>query len=188
MGKHHSKLAPETVEELSRRTHLSHHELRKWYHGFMKDCPEGHLTLEGFARAYSKLFSKGDTSHFVEHAFRVFDANNDGVVDFEEYICAIATSTNGTLEEKLRWVFKMYDLDGDGYIGRDDLLEIVKSIYQMVGSSTLSNFPADETTPEDRTSKVFALMDTNKDDKISLDEFIVGAKGDQSILNLLRST
>eukprot|EP00731_Ephydatia_muelleri_P017273 Em0010g371a len=186
MGKHHSKLSPEMIEELVNRTHFSHHDLRKWYKGFMKDCPDGMLTLERFAKAYSKMFSKGDPSRFVEHAFRVFDAKHDGVIDFEEYICAIAVSANGKLEEKLGWVFNMYDLDGDGYIGKDDLLEILRSIYQMVGTGML-NLPADELTPEDRSAKMFALMDTNKDDKLSLEEFINGVKSDQSILDLLRS-
>lgn len=185
MGKHHSKLTPEIIDDLIDRTHFSHEELQKWYKGFMKDCPNGHLTIDRFTKGYSKLFSKGDASKFVEHAFRMFDVNRDGVVDFEEYICTIAVSAKGTMEEKLRWVFKMYDLDEDGYIGRDDLLEIVRSIYQMMGSAA-SNVPADESTPEDRSSKIFALMDTNQDGKISLDEFINGANNDQSMFSLLQ--
>lgn len=186
MGKNHSKLSPQMIEELVNRTHFSHDDLHKWYKGFIKDCPDGLLTLERFAKAYSKMFSNGDPSKFVEHAFRVFDAKNDGVIDFEEYICAIAVSAKGKLEEKLEWVFTMYDLDGDGYIGRDDLLEILRSIYQMVGASMV-DVPADESTPEARSAKMFALMDANKDDKLSLEEFVNGAKNDQSILNLLKS-
>jgi hypothetical protein len=42
--------------------------------------------------------------------------------------------------------FQLYDIDGDGFITYNEMLEIVRSIYKMTGE--MVKLPADEDTPE----------------------------------------
>lgn len=53
----------------------------------------------------------------------------DGYIDFMEYVAALSLVMRGKMEHKLRWYFKLYDVDGNGCIDRHELLNIIKVQY-----------------------------------------------------------
>ena len=63
----------------------------------------------------------------------IFDEDAGGDVDFQEFVAGLsAFSSKGNKEEKLRFAFKVYDIDRDGYISNGELFLVLK---MMVGNN-----------------------------------------------------
>jgi len=62
MGNQSTALRPEVLSDLENNTAFTADEIRDYYRTFVKDCPEGRMTmsLEEFASAYSKIFPDGN--------------------------------------------------------------------------------------------------------------------------------
>ncbi|XP_061497154.1 frequenin-2 isoform X1 [Anopheles gambiae] len=175
-------LHPTTSQPLFVFQKITEKEIRQWHKGFLKDCPNGLLTEQGFIKIYKQFFPQGDPSKFASLVFRVFDENNDGSIEFEEFIRALSITSRGNLDEKLHWAFRLYDVDNDGFITRDEMYNIVDAIYQMVGQQPQSE---DDNTPQKRVDKIFDQMDKNHDDRLTLEEFREGSKADPRIVQAL---
>uniref|UniRef100_A0A8C1YXW0 Neuronal calcium sensor 1 n=1 Tax=Cyprinus carpio TaxID=7962 RepID=A0A8C1YXW0_CYPCA len=168
MGKSNSKLKPEVVEELTRKTYFTEKEVQQWYKGFIKDCPSGQLDAAGFQKIYKQFFPFGDPTKFASFVFNVFDENKDGRIEFSEFIQALSVTSRGTLDEKLRCK-QMY-------------LTLL-AFFFLKGNTV--DLPEEENTPEKRVDRIFAMMDKNADGKLTLQEFQEGSKADPSIVQAL---
>ena len=180
MGDQNSKLRPEIASDLSEKTGFSELEVQTWFKCFVRDCPSGVLSLDKFRNIYTGFFPNGDAAKFAEYVFETFDLDKDGVLNFEEFVIALSMTSRGELEDKLEWAFRMYDRDKDGLVSKKDMLEVIRTIYKMVGVQ-----PDDIDAPKRRMEKVFKQVDKQKKGKLSLEEFIEGAKIDHSIVHLL---
>ena len=60
----------------------------------------------------------------------VFDADSSGEVDFTEFISGMSSfSSQADTESKLRFAFKIYDMDNDGFISNGELYQVSLLIF-----------------------------------------------------------
>lgn len=177
-----TKLSKSDLEFLKKHTSYDEPTIREWHRGFKQDCPDGRLTPGIFTEMYKAFFPHGNAEEFCKHVFRLFDADQNGYIDFKEFLLAINVTSSGTPEEKLKWAFKMYDVDGNGLIELHEMTKIVQAIYKMLGSKVTGRSPD---TAEDRAKKIFTKMDLNGDGCLTEDEFLTGCLNDEDLSKIL---
>jgi hypothetical protein len=88
------------------------------------------------------LISRNSSSLSASQVAADLRKNSDVRHFFPLYLCSYT----------LLGAFQLYDIDKDGYITYDEMLQIVQSIYKMTGE--MVNLPPDEDTPQ----KVLLLL------------------------------
>jgi len=54
----------------------------------------------------------------------------------QDFVTSLSVIARGSVDDKLRWTFNLYDVDGDGVISRSEMTTIVSSIYGLMGRYT----------------------------------------------------
>ncbi|KAM6369646.1 calsenilin isoform 2-T2 [Pluvialis apricaria] len=127
---------PEGLERLLAQTKFTKKELQSLYRGFKSECPSGLVDEETFKLIYSQFFPQGDASTYAHFLFDAFDADRNGALCFQDFVIGLSVLLRGTVQQKLKWAFNLYDINKDGYITKEEMLEIMKSIYDMMGRCT----------------------------------------------------
>lgn len=117
-------VSKEILDDLKLNTKFSETEIVQWYENFQKQCPSGRISKQEFQSIYSKFFPESDANTYAQHVFRSFDTNDDGTLDFKEYIIALHMTSTGKTTSKLEWAFSLYDVDKNGYITKSEVSEI----------------------------------------------------------------
>ena len=110
-----------------------------------------------FQKIYKQFFPFGDSSQYSHLVFNTIDTNKDGEIDFKEFMASLSVSAKASMDERLAWVFRLYDLDEDGFISRAEMLCIVDAVFRMLEPT--ADLPESENTPQKRVDKIFKTMD-----------------------------
>ncbi|XP_065287515.1 Kv channel-interacting protein 4-like isoform X2 [Dermacentor albipictus] len=171
---------PEAIETLCQLTKFNKRELQLMYRGFKQECPSGMVKEETFKIIYSQFFPRGaDASQYAHFVFNTFDQDHTGAITFTDFVIGLSVLSRGSLQEKLRWTFNLYDINGDGYITKDELARIVKAVYDLMGKAVEPM--VEENTTREHVERVFQKLDLNKDGVVTIDEFMDSCTKDENI-------
>lgn len=87
-------------------------------------------------------------------------------------------TTRGSLEDKLRWAFNIYDVNGDGKVSVTEISNIVRSVQALANVRDLN-------LSDGKIQQYFVSCDHNKDGTLTVDEFINGSKANPVFMKLL---
>uniref|UniRef100_A0A1I8PMR9 NADPH oxidase 5 n=1 Tax=Stomoxys calcitrans TaxID=35570 RepID=A0A1I8PMR9_STOCA len=90
---------------------------------------------------------------FTERVFQIFDKDNSGSISLQEFIDAIQQFSGQSADDKIRFLFKVYDIDGDGLIQHKELHDVIRACMEENGME----FSEDQI--EDLTTAMFEDAD-----------------------------
>nr|XP_033805597.1 calsenilin [Geotrypetes seraphini] len=175
---------PEGLEQLRSLTKFTKKELQSLYRGFKTECPSGLVDEETFKLIYSQFFPQGDATTYAHFLFNAFDLDRNGAIRFEDFVMGLSVLLRGTVREKLNWAFNLYDINKDGYITKEEMLAIMKSIYDMMGRYTYPLVRDDASI--EHVERFFQKMDRNRDGVVTMDEFLETCQKDENIMNSMQ--
>lgn len=116
---------------------------------------DGVISKEELAYCLSSIYPREEVSKRVDEIFNEVDFNNDNTISFSEFVTVSMKKEKLLSKESLKKAFEVFDLDGNGFITRDEL---------------------DETLPaqikEDNSwDEIIAQVDIDGDGRINFEEF-----------------
>lgn len=108
----------------------------------------------------------------MERIFCAWDKAHEGLpLRLEGWLIGLSIFLRGTPTEKIQFCFRVYDINSDGFITRDEMFTLLKNC--------LIKQPQDEDPDEgvrDLVEIILRKFDIDKDGKVSIDCFIVDNK------------
>ncbi|CAF1556287.1 unnamed protein product [Rotaria sp. Silwood1] len=161
---------PCSLDELITLTNFNKKEIQLIYQGFKQECPSGIVNEETFRKIFGHFFPCGDTKQYAHLIFSTFDLRSSGIITFEDFLIGLSTLCRGTIEDRLKWIFKLYDNKKTGRLTKDDFHVIICAVHSLLGNA--SNRHNNYIITQEHTTKVFQKFDQKNQGYITIDDFI----------------
>uniref|UniRef100_A0A3Q2NNG2 Ubiquitin carboxyl-terminal hydrolase 32 n=1 Tax=Fundulus heteroclitus TaxID=8078 RepID=A0A3Q2NNG2_FUNHE len=131
---------PTFYQTLAGVTHLEESDiidLEKRYWLLKAQSRTGRFDLETFV----PLVSPPIHASLSEGLFHAFDENRDNHIDFKEISCGLSACCRGPVAERQKFCFKVFDVDRDGVLSRDELHEMVVALLEVWKDNRTDTIP-----------------------------------------------
>ena len=149
---------------------------------------------------YTRVLPLDNARTFVDLIFGNYDKDENGSIDFSEFIVAMNASMASSVEEKLRMAFCLFDRDKSGTISAKAMVEGIGTLYSVEGhkqvvvdlncsfpSAQFFNASPFQSEASERAEMLFGQLDRDLDGEITQEEFIRGCLADDGLLGLLNN-
>lgn len=185
--------AKTTLQEMKTLTNLSAYDVNDIFDFFQASADaDGNLTQTTFFRCFNKLLANDTgsgnaptlsvdrdtqrrTRTLLEELFVLFDADRNGTIDVQELGAGLSILCGGSLNDKARSLFRLYDLNHDGSISPEEMDAYLTGVFKVLYKASPHLEVQTGMTPSElasvTTRECFQAFDRNRDRQLSFAEF-----------------
>jgi len=104
-------LRQEDIDVLTTTSGMDEAQVRECFDNFVAEHPNGKMKKGDFRDMMEKALPNEDAKKMEKHMFRIYDTNDDGTIDFIEFMTVYHIMTGGTPEEVLTRIFRVFDVN-----------------------------------------------------------------------------
>ncbi|VDP34625.1 unnamed protein product [Soboliphyme baturini] len=109
-------------------------QLRLWYQFLKQVFPDRLLTREQFHVIFSQVFPKAVTFAYADYMFNSFDGTlNKDMIQISKVISSVSMLGSADIRDKLKWVFRLYDIHKNNKISFSELWMVIRAVYELNG-------------------------------------------------------
>ncbi|XP_076435881.1 calaxin-like [Babylonia areolata] len=171
------------VSELAPKTTLKKKVIHSLVELFNCNCSDKGLDRVSFRDCIMSLFHILD-DFILDRLFHTMDVtSNSQHLKVDDFVTGMASLLTEDLDEKANFSFKVYDLNGDGHVTREKMIQFLKNCI-VTKSHDADQDDADEGIRE-LTEMALKKLDTDNDGRVSLEDFRAAVHVDKLRLELL---
>ncbi|CAG7838250.1 unnamed protein product [Allacma fusca] len=133
-GVMHDMVGSRQIRHLVTKTHFNESEvkcLQRIYTAFTGYGQDAGISRVSFREIMMKQFGiSGDA--MLDQIYYYFDTEHEGFISSTEWIISLSTFLRGTFEEHTQFCYGMYDLKGEGAIGKGEILTLLQDCLRPV--------------------------------------------------------
>ncbi|CAF4954055.1 unnamed protein product [Rotaria sp. Silwood1] len=174
------ELSERELSYITLHTNFTRKQINDFHVRFLTHYPSGCINFEQFCDLYSnELKHLRSSQPLLERLFHHIDIDKNGRLNFKELLFFKAISLPETdNDEKLRWIFVLYDTNQDRKIDQREFLDLCYLVYHIHGHLLTKN-------RLDELKKLFAKFDINGDGQLNCYEFLRLCKQCTDLLEFL---
>ncbi|XP_049824907.1 ubiquitin carboxyl-terminal hydrolase 32 isoform X2 [Aethina tumida] len=179
---------PTFYQTLAGVTHLEEQdicELEKCFWAIQSGSATGHLDLN----CLQSLVCPPVPQKTCRGLFLALDVNRDDHVDFKELCCGISAACRGPMVERMKFCFKIFDMDRDNYLSADEVQHMVETLRFIAQENKLTYasghvITCPETPDRDEHSKTIDSLNVkiDSDGGLTQEDYLVWSVKNNSLL------
>lgn len=168
-------LDPSVLAYLEKNTQADGAKLRAQFDNFIEKHPSGDINRKDFGDFVKECYPEKDYTKIEKKLFNMYDVDRSGTINFKEFMMALHIMSEGSPEQNLRQIFRVFDDSNDGKIEKNEMKKFIKDIEDLITDSDLKSSGLqrhDSKKKKTLAENAMAEMDIDGDGCITEDEFV----------------